>query len=171
MGPLQSWLGEVSAFGTNTWSWSSSRQQTRRLFTLLNKSWWNPKQGRIFVTDPLSSCSLSTALIGLQYYYILPWHSQDRERVDLCFQAAFILASVWIRTRKEICLSSPPKLSGVIKGTSQSARGSHIDVTCRSVCDRDQKWNQAINVLFRGRSRDQDEFWVTNINWSMHFLR
>jgi len=25
--------------------------------------------------------------------------------------------------------------------------------------------------FFRRRSRDQDEFWVTNINWSMHFLR
>jgi len=26
------------------------------------------------------------------------------------------------------------------------------------------KWNQAINILFRSRSRDQDEFWVTNTN-------
>ena len=33
------------------------------------------------------------------------------------------------------------------------------------------KWNQAINVPFWSRSRDQDEFWVTNTNWSMHFLR
>ena len=24
---------------------------------------------------------------------------------------------------------------------------------------------------FRNRSRDQDEFWATNINWSTHFLR
>jgi len=33
------------------------------------------------------------------------------------------------------------------------------------------KWNQAINLLFRSRSRDQDEFWVTDINRSTHFLR
>ena len=39
-----------------------------------------------------------------------------------------------------------------------TSRGSHIHVTCRNICDRDQKWNQAINVLFRSRSRDQDEF-------------
>jgi len=52
-----------------------------------------------------------------------------------------------------------------------SARGSHIDVAWRSVCDRDQKWNQAINALFRSRSRDQDEFWVTKINRSTHFRR
>jgi len=31
--------------------------------------------------------------------------------------------------------------------------------------------NQAINVLLWSQSRDQDEFWTTNINWSMHFLK
>ena len=51
------------------------------------------------------------------------------------------------------------------------ARGSHIDVACRSICDRDHKWNQAINVLFKSRSRYQDEFWATNINQSTHFLK
>ena len=51
------------------------------------------------------------------------------------------------------------------------ARGSHIDVACRSICDRDHKWNQAINVPFKSRSRYQDEFWATNINQSTHFLR
>jgi len=35
------------------------------------------------------------------------------------------------------------------------ARGSHIDVACTSVCDRDQNVHQAINVLFRSQSRDQ----------------
>ena len=37
------------------------------------------------------------------------------------------------------------------------ARGSHIDVACTSICDRDQNVHQAINVLFRSQSRDQDE--------------
>ena len=31
-------------------------------------------------------------------------------------------------------------------------------------------YNQLINVLFRSRSRNQDEFWATNINRSTHFL-
>ena len=45
-----------------------------------------------------------------------------------------------------------------------------MDVAWRSVCDRNQN-GDAVNILFRGRSRDQDVFWVTKINWSTHFLR
>jgi len=41
-----------------------------------------------------------------------------------------------------------------------NTRGSHTNVTCRSSCNWDQKWNQAINVLFRSRSKNQDKFWV-----------
>ena len=33
------------------------------------------------------------------------------------------------------------------------------------------KWNQAIKVLLRSRSRDQDQIWATNINPSTHFSR
>ena len=47
-------------------------------------------------------------------------------------------------------------------------RGSHIDVTCRSVRDRDQ--NEIKQSVF-SLGADQDKFWVTNIKWSMHFLR
>jgi len=52
-----------------------------------------------------------------------------------------------------------------------TAKGSHIHVTSRSVCDRDQNGIKRSTFFFWSRSRDQDEFWATNIKRSTHFLR
>ena len=46
---------------------------------------------------------------------------------------------------------------------------SHICVACRSVCDRDQSGIKR-STFFWSWSRDQDEFWATNINNQSTFL-
>ena len=57
------------------------------------------------------------------------------------------------------------------------SRGSHLYVTCRSICDRDQNWiKQTIKALFGGRSRHQGDLrtpknrWIKNV-WLQLDLR
>jgi len=76
---------------------------------------------------------------------------------------------IWIKWNKMEGILRP--VTSNVAAIKHFPRGSHIDVTCRSHLRPGSKWNQAINVLFRSRSRDQDEFWATNINQSTHFLR